>query len=604
MKTKQNQQVRAEVLQQMQQAENVSQQSRILTRAAALKANTSLSSNSLTLDKVKKKRNKQPRLSQSSGENALKSSQQGKKLDVKYDLKALEDSLMENLAKVVKRKDLEIVKINSENEDLVRRFEEVKRKFEIVENENEIVLETLKVAEQDLKSSRSECLKVTDENKALSATNSQLGEEKNELRGKNNELESQVDEMEGKQKSLVRVLRSMEVEVKETEARHEKELEERNREESQLLRKNDDLKNQVIDLLRMKAEEEKVMKEKDEEIMRLKAAEEKVVKEMDEEILRLKDAKEKVMKEKDEEILRLKDVKEKVVKEKDEEILRLKDAKEKVVKEKDEEILRLNAALESLKSPDSRSKRQIQDSGNPFEDHSYVKRPRLLESPAVIREEESPKTRENDSDDLTSSHLVSEPVAKPVLKLRCLSSLRANESELQACEGRQEGDNRAEDEEEQRSLEFKIMRDVDRLKKDVAGNVRKCLMKVYGKEKSLLRTESDFSRAARNISVRAREEIKESYLMTHENLAGITLTEEDRLNKIVPGVVAFLIIRSIVEKSLMLAGTPLSETLIYKFVEEFQDKIQFRGRLSEEDIRRDYEHQICTSIQHPPHSSN
>ena len=100
----------------------------------------------------------------------------------------------------------------------------------------------------------------------------------------------------------------------------------------------------------------------------------------------------------------------------------------------------------------------------------------------------------------------------------------------------------------------------------------------------------------------AREEIMESYLMTHENLAGVTLTEEDRQSKIVPGIVTFLTLRSIVEKSLMLAGTPLSETLIYKFVEEFQDKIlrpvQYRGRLSEEDIKRDYEYLICTSIHH------
>ena len=43
------------------------------------------------------------------------------------------------------------------------------------------------------------------------------------------------------------------------------------------------------------------------------------------------------------------------------------------------------------------------------------------------------------------------------------------------------------------------MKDVDRLKKDVVGNVRYCLMKVYGKENNLLRTESDFTRAARHI---------------------------------------------------------------------------------------------------------
>merc|ERR1711915_984804 len=115
--------------------------------------------------------------------------------------------------------------------------------------------------------------------------------------------------------------------------------------------------------------------------------------------------------------------------------------------------------------------------------------------------------------------------------------------------------------------------DLNKLKQEVAGHVKNCLMKVYGKE-LLLKTESDFSSVARYVSVKAREEIKMNYLMTNDNLAGVTLTENDKKTNILPRIVSVLTLRTCVVKCLQnCVGTSESERLTNKFVEEFQDKI-------------------------------
>ena len=496
---------------------------------------------------------------QSSGE-ALKS----RKQDILYDMKALEDSLMENLTKVIKEKNLEITKTRSRNEEMDKSLTDAQSKLENAKIEKEEALKKLREMDQELIFATMECSILSDKNNVFCEKISQLERDQNELRESNTRLEDQAKEYFKKQENAeiekeeaMKKLRAMQQELitgtDEKQMFCEK-ISQLERSQNELREKNTMLEDQARKFFEKHESLESQLKSKEVEAKETEALYEKETEEREEEVRRLSSQNESY-----------------------------KFAMEK----KDDEIRKLRADLAMVMGPDLSRKRRIENCPVQHEDHSYVKSRRLSEGQAGLRENDSSASKSE---------------VKPVLILKSISSLRADESDLPSSASRHGEYHQAAEREDHRSLEMTDL-DLNKLKQEVAGHVKNCLMKVYGKE-LLLKTESDFSSVARYVSVKAREEIKMNYLMTNDNLAGVTLTENDKKTNILPRIVSVLTLRSCVVKCLQnCVGASESERLTNKFVEEFQDKIlesavSSKGKLSEEEIRRDYEYSIITSVQY------
>ena len=481
---------------------------------------------------------------QSSGE-ALKS----RKQDILYDMKALEDSLMENLTKVIKEKNLEITKTRSRNEEMDKSLRDAQSKLENAKIEKEEALEKLRGMDQELISTTIECSNHLDENNVLCEKISHLERDQNELR-------ENITRLEDRAKEFFKEKENAEIEKEETK----KKLQAMEQELIKVTDEKQMLCEQISQLERSRNE----LREKD-----------KMLEDQAREFLKKQESLESQSKETEARY-------EKEIEGLEEDVRRLSiqnESYKSAMEEKDDEIRKLRADLAMVKGQDMSRKRPIENCQVQHDDHSYVKSRRLSEG--------HPGLRENDSS-------ASKSQVKPVLTLKSISCLRAGESEHPSTPSRHGEDHRAGEREELRAEKDSLKR----LKQEVAGHVKNCLMKVYGKGK-LLKTESDFESAAKYVSVKAREEIMMNYLMTNDNLAGVTMTEDDKNTNILPRIVSVLTLRDCVVKCLQkCVGASESERLTNKFVEEFQDKIlESKGKLSAEDFRRDYEYSIITSVQ-------
>ena len=161
------------------------------------------------------------------------------------------------------------------------------------------------------------------------------------------------------------------------------------------------------------------------------------------------------------------------------------------------------------------------------------------------------------------------------------------------------------EEEEEQVGRNRELEDIGTLKKDVAENVKVCLMKIYKKrENKLMRNEDDFTNLARKLSHKIREEIMERHQLSYNNLVGVTLSQQDR-EEIVDEVLFYCIINKIVRKSLL--RPEFSEVqhefeeLVKGFCEDFHQRVWesirlYKGSMKEKEVRTCYEETIVYSI--------
>ena len=499
------------------------------------------------------------------------------------DLKRLEDTIVENLVKVMKEKvslsekkyekalmeseeshKSELEKSSTENKSLLKLNEDLKEELKgRAENSIKLEAELKEVKDQnEVKNKSFEAEKTSLEEQLLLVMS-----EKTEISKESEVLKGALEKAIDKEKAAVEASRDLEAKLEELRGKMEEQ---------------DQRGKKVIERLeaelglRVTREEEA---RQDVEEINLRQSRE--IQELREEMQVLKVEKERLTNQLTEENLK---------------------HSTNEISESEENDKRLLSQLKALsqsttqKIPDpseehSYTKRKI---SNADEEHSYTKRTRL-------EDEESSRSKEGRE----SEGMDSGKQGRFRLKLKDLSTVLKEKEDSPdfPLEPNKEGEG------EEGELRRREADDIMALKCDVAEDVKSCLMKIRMSSqirKVIIENDQDFSNLARKLSVKIREGIMERHQMCNNNLVGVSLSQQDR-EEIIDQVRLYFVMNDIIRECLCLLRPEFSEVqheykeLVGKFCEEFHQKVGesirvLRGSLKEEEVRICYEKTIYYCI--------